>query len=80
MYDDILVGSCGIKIDQHNTHICSLGFFVDENYWGKGIATYVVPLLEHICFEELGIKRIEIRMYVENKVSEKVAIKCGYTQ
>jgi ribosomal-protein-alanine N-acetyltransferase len=51
---------------------------VDEAYWGKGVATEAVKLMEKIGFEEKGLKRIEILMRPENAASERVAIKCGY--
>jgi len=73
-----VVGAIGIKIDQHRTYIGEIGCFVDERYWGKGIATKAVLLLERIAFQELGIKRIEILMVKKNISSQKVAIKAGY--
>lgn len=78
LYGGKIVGGCGIKIDQHRTFIGEIGYFLDESFWGKGITTQVVKILEKICFKELKLKRIEIRMQPENKASEKVAIKCGY--
>ena len=73
-----VVGAIGIKIDQHRSYIGEIGYFVDEKYWGKGIATKAVLLLERIAFQELGIKRIEILMVKKNISSQKVAIKAGY--
>lgn len=73
-----LVGGCGIKIRQHNTFIGEIGYFVDEAYWGQGIATKVVKMLESIGFNKLGLKRIEVIMDSRNLGSEKVAIKTGY--
>ena len=78
IYDGELVGGCGIKMDTHRKVIGELGYFVDEKYWGKGIATAAVKLLEKFCFEKLKLKRIEIVMKPENRASEKVAIKAGY--
>ena len=75
---NIVVGAIGIKIDQHRSYIGEIGYFVDEKYWGKGIATKSVLLLEEIAFQKLGIKRIEILMVKENLSSQKVAIKAGY--
>jgi len=40
--------------------------------------TQAVKLLEEICFKDLGLSRIEIVMELDNKGSEKVAIKSGY--
>ncbi len=73
-----MVGGCGIKIDQHRTFIGEIGYFLDEEYWGKGIVTKAVKILEKIGFQKLGLKRIEVLMDPRNIGSEKVAIKCGY--
>lgn len=78
LYDDKLVGGCGIKIDQHRKFIGEIGYFIDEIYWGKGIATKAVKLLEKIGFNKLKLSRIEILMDTKHISSKKVAIKCGY--
>lgn len=77
-YNDNHVGGCGIKIDQHRKFIGEIGYFVDEEYWGKGITLKAVEILEDIGFNKLGLKIIEIIMTPKNKASESVAIKCGY--
>jgi len=73
-----LVGAAGIKIYPHTPYIGEIGYFVDEAYWGKGIAPQAVRILEKIGFSKLGLVRIEIRMNIKNKASEMVAIKAGY--
>ncbi|MDA1196979.1 MAG: GNAT family protein [Nanoarchaeota archaeon] len=78
LFNDKLVGGCGIKIDQHRTFIGEIGYFLDEECWGKGIVTKAVKILEKLGFQKLGLKRIEILMDPRNIGSEKVAIKCGY--
>lgn len=78
LYKGEVVGGCGIKINQHRTYIGEIGYFIDEDCWGKGIATRATKMLERICFEELNVSRVEILMKIENKASERVAIKCGY--
>ena len=78
LYGDRLIGGCGIKIDQHRKFIGEIGYFIDEAYWGRGIAVKAVRLLEKIGFEELGIIRMEIRINTAHKNSERVAIKAGY--
>ena len=78
LFNGKLVGGCGIKIDQHRTFIGEIGYFLDEAFWGKGIVTKAVKILEKIGFQKLGLKRIEILMDPRNVGSEKVAIKCGY--
>jgi len=78
IYNGKLVGGCGIKIDQHRKYIGEIGYFIEEEHWGKGITTKAVKKLEKIGFKELGLKRIQALMLIGNKASEKVAIKCGY--
>jgi [ribosomal protein S5]-alanine N-acetyltransferase len=73
-----LVGAIGIKINQHRKYAGEIGYFVDENYWGKGIASQAVKLVEKEGFKKLKLSRIEILMQPANKASEKVAIKNNY--
>ena len=80
LYNEEVIGGAGIKINFNRKYIGEMGYFIDEKYWGKGIATEAVKLLEEKCFNELKLKRIEILMKPENKGSEKVAIKAGYSK
>ena len=73
-----VVGGIGLKIDQRRKYIGEIGYFLDESYWGKGITSKAVSLVEKEGFNKLGLTRIEIRMQPENKASEKVAEKSGY--
>jgi len=76
--DRKIVGAIGMKINQHRKYIGEIGYFIDEKYWGKGIATLAVKELEKIGFSKLKLTRIEIVMDTRHPASEKVAIKCGY--
>lgn len=80
LYENKVVGGIGFKINQHRKHIGEIGYFIDEEYWGKGIATKAVKLAEKEGFKKIGLSRIEVLMRPENKASEKVAIKSGYTK
>ncbi|MBS4535738.1 GNAT family N-acetyltransferase [Clostridium sp. D2Q-14] len=73
-----IVGGCAITIYQEYNHIGEIGYFVDENYSGHGIATQTVWELEKIAFNQLNLVRLEIRIDPNNKTSEKVAIKNNY--
>lgn len=73
-----VVGAIGMKINQHRKYIGEIGYFIDENYWGQGIASQAVKLIEKEGFKKMGLKRIEIIMLPKNKASEKVAIKNNY--
>ena len=78
LYYGRLVGACGIRIDQHRPWIGEIGYFIDRDYQGKGIATEAVRQLEKVGFEKLDLQRIIILMDTRNLASERVAQKCGY--
>lgn len=78
IYDGTLVGAVGLRIDQFRPYIGEVGYFVDEKYWGKGIATSALRELEQFIATKTEVKRIELRMAIKNTVSEAIAIKCGY--
>jgi [ribosomal protein S5]-alanine N-acetyltransferase len=78
VYQGKVIGGIGIKMDQNRKHIGEVGYFIDEKYWGKGITTEAVKLLEKIAFTKLGLKRLVILTMVENEASAKVAIKNNY--
>jgi [ribosomal protein S5]-alanine N-acetyltransferase len=78
LYGGKLVGGIGININPRRKFIAEIGYFLDEAFWGKGIMTKAVKLVEKEGFKKFGLSRIEILMKPENKASEKVAIKNGY--
>ncbi len=80
IYNDKIVGGCEIRIFQDNPHIGELGYFIDKNFFNKGIATEVVKRLEKIAFHDFKLIRLEIRMDPQNKASEKVAIKNNFVK
>ena len=78
LFDEKLVGICGIRIDQHRPWVGEIGYLVDNAHQGQGIATEAVRQLEKIGFDELKLQRIAILMDIRNFASEQVARKCGY--
>ena len=78
LFDEKLVGICGIRIDQHRPWMGEIGYLVDNAHRGQGIATEAVRQLEKIGFDELKLQRIAILMDIRNFASEQVARKCGY--
>ena len=80
IYNNNLVGGCGIKIDQHSTFIGEIGYFVDEKFWGKSIAPKAVKLLIKKGREQFSIRRFQLITDPANKASCRVAEKCGFTR
>ena len=52
----------------------------DNSNRSKGYATEALTMFYHYIFETKQLNRIELRIATENKASEKVALKAGFTQ
>jgi RimJ/RimL family protein N-acetyltransferase len=72
------IGGAGINMIKMFPYRCEIGYFIDSKYWGRGIATKVVGLLEKFIAENMDVVRIEITMAKNNIGSRRVAIKSGY--
>ena len=74
----VLVGSIGIKnIDLINKK-ANLGYWIGEQYWGRGIVTECVRLIIDYAFSsELGLKEISAYVFPENKASIHILEKNG---
>lgn len=57
----------------------TIGYFLAESHWGKGIATEAVKILTNFLFVEVGVNRIQAEVMPLNEVSKKVLLKNGYT-
>ncbi|MBI4268458.1 GNAT family N-acetyltransferase [Candidatus Uhrbacteria bacterium] len=78
LFGSSVIGGIGIRINQHRTYIGEIGYFLDEAYWGKGIVTRAVALVEAEGMKKLKLRRFEILMQPKNAASERVALKNGY--
>jgi RimJ/RimL family protein N-acetyltransferase len=67
------------EIDREAREV-ELGYIVDAAARGRGVATEMLRLLTRWAFEEVGARRIELVINVENPASERVAERCGYTR
>jgi len=74
-----LVGYAGIvSISQINR---SGEFFIligDKHYWDKGVATDVTQLVNTYGFRDLGLHRIELTAFSDNKAAIRAYEKAGY--
>jgi RimJ/RimL family protein N-acetyltransferase len=74
------VGVIGLKgIDLVNRK-ASLGYWIGEEYWDKGIATAAVQLVISYVFSELELEEIYAYVLLENKPSIRVLEKNGMNQ
>jgi ribosomal-protein-serine acetyltransferase len=78
MANDSMIGRIGVyNIDMHNKH-ASIGYWLDQQWMGKGIITNACKAVITLAFKELGLNRIEIRCGTENYKSQAIAERLGF--
>jgi ribosomal-protein-alanine N-acetyltransferase len=75
--DVIGIISLEFRIDVY-TKAPLLGYWVSEQYWGKGIVTEAVKLITDYAFKHLDIISIRAVVFDNNPVSMRVLEKAGY--
>ncbi|MCD7937520.1 MAG: GNAT family N-acetyltransferase [Tannerellaceae bacterium] len=78
--DDELAGSISLS-PQTDIHCknAELGYFLAEEYWGRGYMTEAVRQIVAYGFETLDITRIFARPFGRNRASQRVLEKAGFT-
>ena len=77
--DEKVVGSIGV-FRQGNIHrqTAELGYYVAEEYWGKGIMTEAVKQICEYVFDKSDIVRIYAEPFEHNVASCRVLEKAGF--
>ena len=79
-YKEDMVGRIGVyKIEPYN-RIGEIGYWLTENAQGKGIVTKACEALIDYCFAELKLNRLEIKCGTENKKSQAIPERIGFTK
>jgi ribosomal-protein-serine acetyltransferase len=73
-----VVGRIGLhNIDQQNK-IASIGYWLDENYTGKGIISKSCKAIINYAYNTLNLNRIEIKCDTGNNKSRSIPEKLGF--
>ncbi len=77
--DNIVIGSIGIfRQDNIHRQTAELGYYIAEEYWGKGIMTEAVRQICEYVFTESNIIRIYAEPFAYNTASCRVLEKAGF--
>ena len=77
--DDIVVGSIGIfRCDNIHSRTAEMGYYIGEQYWGKGYATSAVKRACNYIFTHTDIIRIFAEPFAYNTASGRVLEKAGF--
>jgi [ribosomal protein S5]-alanine N-acetyltransferase len=55
----------------------NVGYWIGRPYWGRGYMTEALVATIRLCFEKLGVNRIEAEYFKENIASGRVMEKAG---
>ncbi|WP_166244068.1 GNAT family N-acetyltransferase [Paenibacillus turpanensis] len=78
--DQKLVGIMEVFDLNQKVNMVTIGYFLAEAYWGKGIATHAVKVLMRYLFQDVGVNRIQAEVMPPNESSKKVLLKNGFSK
>lgn len=71
-YGEQIVGNISFNTIDHNLKKVEIGYWLSELYQGKGIVSKSVSKLIEIALTELGMRKVEISVAVDNQPSRNV--------
>jgi len=76
-----LCGVIGLVLQQDVYRLSAeIGYWIGEEYWGKGIVTKAIGLITTYGFEQLKLERIQAGVFDYNIASMKALEKNGYSK
>jgi len=77
--DGYIVGSVGLFPGEDiYSYTCEIGYWIGEEYWGRGIASYALFLLIEHCFSTFNYNKLKAHVFHPNLASMRVLEKCGF--
>lgn len=78
-WDDQIIGQVTVGgISYGSLRSAHIGYWIDEQFAGRGLVPMAVALASDYCFFGLGLHRLEINLRPENNASRRVVEKLGY--
>ena len=74
-----MVGTCGFTSFNCVSDCAEVGYVINPDYWGKGIASEALERVLKFGFEELKLHRIEAKFMKDNERSRAVMERVGMT-
>src|SRR5699024_9450032 len=80
IYKEEIVGTIGFSTIDYTNGIGMVGYWLGEEFQGKGIMTKAFDSLIEYGFEILRLNRIEVRVAVENEKSRALPERFGFRE
>ena len=74
-----VIGGLGVHRIDWSIPMAEFGYWLHKDYWGQGLMNEALSKLLLDCFDILELVRVEIRCGVENKNSQAVANRLGFS-
>lgn len=75
--DKKMIGTCGFtRIDEDN-RVAEIGYVLNPDYWGEGLATEAVEAVLNFAFDTMNMHRVEAKFMFGNDASLAVMKKVG---
>ena len=77
--EDAAVGGIGVHPGQDvHRHTATMGYWVGEEFWGRGIMTEAVTAVTDFSFKNFPLRRISAEVFANNPASARVLEKAGF--
>ena len=81
--ENALIGSIGLLFQGESRlsvgeNEAEIGYWLGEDFWGKGYMTEAALQVIHYALEELSLTQLWASVYKENIASQRVIEKCGF--
>lgn len=76
---DKLVGFVEVYHFDKMVNMANIGYVLNENYWGQGIATMAVHMVTSYLFQSGGLNRIQAYLVSDNTRSRQVLLRNHFT-
>ncbi len=77
--DDVFIGIAGFKETALDDSRTEIGYWMREDYQGRGLMTAAVGELVRFAIEEQGIGEVIIKCAVGNEKSRNIPLRLGFT-
>ena len=73
-----LAGSAFTPRQDVHRQTATVGYWLGEQFWGRGIMTEAVTAVTYFCFDNFPLCRISAEVFANNPASARVLEKAGF--
>jgi RimJ/RimL family protein N-acetyltransferase len=78
--DDVVLGGASLNNVSLEQGRAAIGYWLARHARGRGVATHAVRLISRWAFGDLHLARLELTCGPDNRASQAVAERCGFTR